>query len=162
MPGRSDRRHDPAMDKPPILICYDGTAGSDRAIDVAAALLGPGPAVVLDVGVPITPIESLSTISAAVPSASFEELNDADALERARTGVEHAIRAGFEAKARSEVAAPAWEGIVSVADEIKAPVIVIGSRGQSGARELFNGSVSHDVAMHAGRPVLVVPPPEKS
>jgi nucleotide-binding universal stress UspA family protein len=38
-------------------------------------------------------------------------------------------------------------------------VIVLGSRGLTGVREAFEGSVSHDVAEHAGRPVLIVPPP---
>jgi nucleotide-binding universal stress UspA family protein len=37
-------------------------------------------------------------------------------------------------------------------------VIVVGSRGLTGLRELFEGSVSHDVAEHACRPVLIVPP----
>ncbi|HEY2372184.1 MAG TPA: universal stress protein [Gaiellaceae bacterium] len=149
------------MDNTRILICYDGTTGADRAIEVAAALLGPRPAVVLDVGVPITPTQSLASIASVVPGQAFEDLNQEDALTRAQTGAEHAIRAGFDARARSEIAAPPWEGIVTVADEIGAAVIVIGSRGQSGARELFNGSVSHDVAMHAGRPVLIVPPAEE-
>lgn len=150
------------MDNTRILICYDGTAGSDRAIDVAAALLGPHRAVVLDVGVPITPVESLASVSSVVPGQAFEELNQEDALVRARKGADHAREAGFETEARSEIAAPTWEGIVTVADEIDAAVIVIGSRGQHGARELFNGSVSHDVAMHAGRPVLIVPPPDEA
>jgi nucleotide-binding universal stress UspA family protein len=51
-----------------------------------------------------------------------------------------------------------WEGIVDVADDIDAAVIVIGSRGLKGIREQFEGSVSHEVAEHAGRPVLIVPP----
>jgi hypothetical protein len=38
-------------------------------------------------------------------------------------------------------------------------VIVLGSRGLQGAREVFEGSISHQVAEHAGRPVLIVPPP---
>lgn len=53
--------------------------------------------------------------------------------------------------------APPPEGIVEVADEIDAAVIVIGSRRLSGARELLAGSLSHEVAEHAGRPVLIVP-----
>jgi nucleotide-binding universal stress UspA family protein len=36
----------------------------------------------------------------------------------------------------------------------------MGSRGLNGARELFEGSLSHQVAEHAGRPVLIVPPPQ--
>ena len=82
-----------------------------------------------------------------------------DALGRARAGAELARQAGFEAEARGDLAEPTWEGIVVAADEIDAAVIVIGSRGLSGAKELFEGSVSHEVAAHARRPVLIVPPP---
>ena len=82
-----------------------------------------------------------------------------DARQRAEVGAEHARKAGFEAKPRADLSAPAWEGIVAVADEIDAPVIVLGSRGLKGVREVFEGSVSHDVAEHASRPVLIVPPP---
>jgi nucleotide-binding universal stress UspA family protein len=65
---------------------------------------------------------------------------------------------GFVAEARAGVAAPTWQGIVDTADEIDAAVIVLGSRGLKGAREAFEGSVSHQVAEEAGRPVLIVPP----
>jgi nucleotide-binding universal stress UspA family protein len=144
----------------PILICYDGSDEADHAVDSAAALLGPRSAVVLDVGPPLTAAESLAVVSPVAPGAAFEELNADDALVRARKGAERARRAGFGAEARAGIAAPVWEGVVAVADEIDAPVIVLGSRGLTGAREAFEGSVSHDVAEHAGRPVLIVPPPK--
>jgi nucleotide-binding universal stress UspA family protein len=146
------------MTDAPVLICYDGSDGADNAIAAAAALLGPRNAVVLDVGPPLTAAESLATLSPVAPGAAFEELNADDAQSRARVGVERARRAGFKAEARGEVAAPAWEDIVGVADEIDAAVIVLGSRGLTGARERLAGSVSHEVAEHAGRPVLIVPP----
>ena len=38
------------MTDAPILICYDGTDDSVRAIEAAASLFGPRSAVVLDVG----------------------------------------------------------------------------------------------------------------
>src|SRR5581483_3509758 len=41
----------------PILICYDGTAGSRRAIEAAAELVGPRRATVLDIGPVITGAE---------------------------------------------------------------------------------------------------------
>jgi nucleotide-binding universal stress UspA family protein len=47
---------------------------------------------------------------------------------------------------------------IDVADEIDASVIVIGSQGLKGICERFEGSVSHEVAEHAGRPVSIVPP----
>jgi nucleotide-binding universal stress UspA family protein len=146
------------MPDAPILICYDGSDGARRAIDAAAALFGSRRAVVVDVGPPLTPAESLAVFSPVAPSAAFEELNADDALTRARDGAERARQAGFAAEARGGVAAPTWEGIVDVADEIDAAVIVLGSRGLNGPQELLKGSVSHDVAEHAGRPVLIVPP----
>jgi nucleotide-binding universal stress UspA family protein len=142
----------------PILICYDGSEGAGRAIDAAADLLGRRRAVVLDIGPPLTQAESLAALSPVVPGAAIEELNQAEALVRARAGAEHARRAGFEAEEQAAIAAPLWEGIVDAADEIDAAVIVIGSRGLEGVRERLEGSVSHAVAQHAGRPVLIVPP----
>ena len=147
------------MTDAPILICYDGSEDAERAIDAAADLLGPRRAVVLDVGPPLTVAESFVVMAPMTPGAAFEGLNEDDARQRARAGAESARRAGFDAEARADLAAPTWEGIVDVADEIEAAVIVLGSRGLKGAREAFAGSVSHEVAEHAGRPVLIVPPP---
>lgn len=48
---------------------------------------------------------------------------------------------------------------VGVADELDAAVIVIGSRGMTGVKKIFDASVSQQVAEHAGRRVLIVPPP---
>jgi nucleotide-binding universal stress UspA family protein len=148
------------MDEAPILICYDGSDEAGRAIDAAAGLLGARRAVVLDIGPVLTTAESVAAVSSIVPGTAFEDLNMDDALRRARAGAELARRAGFEAEARGDLAAPTWEGIVDAADEIDAAVIVIGSRGLSGAKEVFEGSVSHQVAEHASRPVLIVPPPK--
>jgi nucleotide-binding universal stress UspA family protein len=142
-----------------ILICYDGSPGAVRAIEAAATLLGPRRAVVLDVAPPITPAESVATISPLVPGAAFEQLNTADAAQVAARGAELARSSGFEAEARGALGAPTWEGVVDVADELDAAVIVIGSRGLNGLREILDGSLSHQVAEHAGRPVLIVPPP---
>ena len=147
------------MESAPILICYDGSDSARRAIGAAAALLGPRHAVVLDVGPPLTAAESVAAVSSVVPGSAFEDLNAADALTQAEDGTERAQRAGFDAVARAGISAPTWEGIIDAADEIDAPVIVIGSRELAPGRELLEGSVSHDVARHARRPVLIVPLP---
>jgi nucleotide-binding universal stress UspA family protein len=146
------------MTEAPILICYDGSDDSDRAIDAAADLLGTRKAIVLDVAPPITAAESLATFSPVAPGSAFETLNLDDAYQRAKTGAEHARHAGFTAEPRAEIGAPTWQAIVDIADEIDASIIVLGSRGLNGLQERFEGSVSHDVAAHARRPVLIVPP----
>lgn len=157
--GLSPKRDVPA----PVLICYDGSDEAGRAIDVAAAVLVPTTAVVLDVAPPLTPAEQVATIASVVPGThGFHDLNEADALQRAQVGAERAMRAGFRAHARGEVGAPIWDAIVEVADELDAAVIVIGSRGLSGLREAAQGSVSHAVVEHARRPVLIVPAPRRA
>ncbi len=142
----------------PVLICYDGSDGAHRAIAAAARLLSARRAVVLDVGPPLTPEESYAEVFAPV-IPNFAKDNAEVALERAAGGLEQARRAGFEAVAHSEIASPVWQGIVDYADEIDAAVIVLGSHGRKGADEALHGSVSHQVAAHARRPVLIVPPP---
>jgi nucleotide-binding universal stress UspA family protein len=149
------------MDDGPILICYDGSADSDRAIEAAAVLLGPRRAIVLAVGPTLTTAESFAAVSAVVPGSAFEDLNMNGALEKARAGADRAREAGFTSEPRAELTEPVWQGIVDVADEIEAAAIVLGSRGLKGIHEQFEGSVSHEVAEHAGRPVLIAPPANK-
>ena len=147
------------MDDAPILICYDRSADSDRAIEAAAALLGPRRAVVVDIGPTLTASESVAALESVVPGTAFADLNMDSALEKARAGAVRAREAGFIAEPRAELEEPYWQGVVDVAEEIDAAVIVLGSRGLKGIREEFEGSFSHEVAEHAGRPVLIVPPP---
>jgi nucleotide-binding universal stress UspA family protein len=140
----------------PMLICYDGSDDARRAIDRAASLLVERPAVVIDVAPPLTVTEAYASIDTVPPP--FEEWNIDEAAARAEQGAELARTAGLSAKSRGAISAPTWEGIVDAANEIGAAVIVMGSRGLTGAREVFEGSLSHQVAEHARRPVLVVPP----
>jgi len=146
------------VDSAAILICYDGSPASRSAVGAASVLLGARRAVVLDIGPPLTPAQSVGVIAPVSPAGAFENVNLDDARTRADAGAELARRAGFAAEARAGIAAPVWEGIVEAADEIDAAVIVMGTRALTGARELFEGSVSHQVAEHAKRPVLIVPP----
>jgi nucleotide-binding universal stress UspA family protein len=101
----------------------------------------------------------MAATSSFVPGTAFEELNSAEARRIAGRGAEIARSAGFEAEPRGELASATWEGIIDVADELDAAVIVIGSRGLTGMKKIFDASLSQQVAEHAGRPVLIVPPP---
>jgi nucleotide-binding universal stress UspA family protein len=53
---------------------------------------------------------------------------------------------------------PVWQTIIAVAEQEDVAVIVVGARGLSAAPAAL-GSVSARISRHAGRPVLVVPPP---
>jgi len=150
------------MNSAPILICYDGSDQAQRAIRVAAEILGPRRAIVLDVEPVLTPSETYYVAASAATGAEFEQVNAAEGYSRALEGVDIAEGAGFSATPQGVVAATTWAGILDVADEIDASAIVIGSRGLTGVRELFDGSVSHDVAKHSPRPVLIVPPERHS
>jgi nucleotide-binding universal stress UspA family protein len=55
----------------------------------------------------------------------------------ASRGAEIAHSCGFAAEPGGELAGRTWEGIVNVADELDAAVIVIGSRGLSGLQEIL-------------------------
>jgi nucleotide-binding universal stress UspA family protein len=157
MTGARGSRTLKRMDDAPILICYDSSEASERAIDAAAELLADRHAIVLNVAPFLTTAESYALLTPT--PYNFEELNLDSALEQAHAGAETARRAGLTAEARADIGAPTWDGVVEVADELDAAVIVIGSRGLTGAREAVKGSLSHELAEHAGRPVLIVPPP---
>jgi nucleotide-binding universal stress UspA family protein len=146
------------MDSAPILICYDGSDPARRAIGVAAGILGPRAAVVLDVAPLFTPAESYAVAASAASALEFEHVHAQEALERAEEGSDIARAAGFTATPQGAVTAPTWEGILDVAEETGASVIVIGSHGRTGMQEFVEGSVSHDIAKHSPLPVLVVPP----
>ncbi len=69
---------------------------------------------------------------------------------RERLGDEHA-------DVRIAAGSPA-EAIRAAADSEDAELLVVGSRGRGNLRSAVLGSVSHDLAAHASRPVVVVPP----
>ncbi len=145
----------------PILIAYDGSEDARHAIAEAAALLGRSHAIVVYVR---QPVESVAAHLEGHPV--LEEVRkiaaaDRDAAERlAGEGAELARDVGFTAEARvASSIGGVGDAIVAAADETAAAVIVMGSRGRRGLRSLLLGSVSHHVAHHARRPVLILPSP---
>jgi nucleotide-binding universal stress UspA family protein len=46
--------------------------------------------------------------------------------------------------------------IAKVADSVDADVVVVGRRGRGGIAELVLGSVSHELALHCKRPILLI------
>ena len=149
-----------------ILIAYDGSSDSQSAIARAGELFGGEPATVLTVWEPF--IDVMARTGAGLGLApgivDFEEIDKAyeqSARERAAEGVERARRAGLNAQPRTRARHTSiGEAVLAEADEVGARAIVLGTRGLSGIKSLWLGSVSHAVLQHADRPVIVVPSPE--
>ncbi|TDD32691.1 universal stress protein [Actinomadura sp. KC06] len=150
-----------------ILIAYDGSDDARAAIEYAARHVRPEPAVVMTVLEPLLTQISWAPLAAAAPAIAepepgdtFEEERQAERL--ARQGADLAAAGGLaDVTTRAERGGgPVWAAIVDVADELDASLVVTGSRGLAGARSVILGSVSTRVLHHAGRPVLVVPPPK--
>ncbi len=71
--------------------------------------------------------------------------------QRAEEGASHARAAGLEAEARTSAQTSVVDTILNEADAIRASAILMGSRGLTGLKSLFLGSVSSGVIHWADR-----------
>ena len=134
----------------PILLCYDGSDVAFRAIEFAGALVPGRRAVVLSVW------EKYGVLS-GIPRVDDDLMQEATE-EMARDGAERANAAGFDATAAAlEAEHGVAEAIIDATETHDALLVVMGTRGNTGIRSLLLGSVSHSVAHHAHRPLLIVP-----
>ena len=138
-----------------VLFGYDGSEVAERAISEAGRQLRAGrDALVLTIWEPFNvgfrPVGGMG-FDAAGP----DEVRTA-AEDTAAYGASLAEAAGFRARSVAAEAAPIWKGIIDVADQHDASLIVLGSHGQSGMGSLVAGSVARTVAAHSRRSVLIV------
>ena len=146
----------------PVLFCYDGSEGSRAAMRAAADLIEPGgDVVVVTIWESITVRLALAGAFAAGYPPNEGELDaqeEASARRAAEEGARRAVEHGFKASA---VTRQSTEGtaraILAEADEISARLIVCGRRGRGPLTSALLGSVSHALAAHAHRPVLIAP-----
>jgi nucleotide-binding universal stress UspA family protein len=148
----------------PVLFCFDGSEGSRSALRAAGELINrPVEAVVLTVWETIETRLVLGGGFAAdfsVDSSDMDTAEEASARSAAEEGAAQATEHGYKAvpmvrRAPTGVATT----ILEVADEISARLIVCGQRGRGTLRTALLGSVSHRLASHAQRPVLITPQP---
>jgi nucleotide-binding universal stress UspA family protein len=151
----------------PVIIGYDGSAASERAIRESALLLAPRPALVVVVweageayelaeleadSVAITPIPIDIRTAAELDRRAYE-----GAQRLAQQGAALARDAGFEAEGLAVAdELTVADTLVRLAQERDAPAVVVGSRGHRALGELLLGSTSHGVLRRADCPVVVV------
>lgn len=139
----------------PVLFAYDGSELADFAIEQAGQQLAPArECIVLCVWQP-SDVGFVPTGERILHAADAQEVREA-AEETAAHGASLAERAGFRPTSLSVEAAPSWKGIVEVAEQRKASLIVLGSHQRSGLMGHLLGSVAAATVAHSPASVLVV------
>ncbi len=142
-----------------IVVGIDGSVGADAALAwaleearahgdrIVAVMAWSTPVVAGGIYAPAPPIDL-----EALEGAAKQTL--ADALDRANA-------ADGEVKIAEQVVwGSASEALVRASEGAR--LLVVGSRGLGGFKELLLGSVGHQVAHHARCPVVIVPAPVDS
>jgi nucleotide-binding universal stress UspA family protein len=152
----------------PVVIAYDGSPSSERALRESAPLLAPRKALIVVVWepglafslwvppMPPAPIDIRTAL--AIDQAVLER-----AQRLAEQGAETARKLDLDAEGLAVADEISVAGtLVRLADEIDAPAVVMGAHGHSGIREMLLGSTSRDVIRRAPCPVIVVRDGEKT
>jgi nucleotide-binding universal stress UspA family protein len=150
----------------PVVVAYDGSDGSRRAVEVAGRLLGGRAAVVVHAWEPV--FHRGLTAQALDAGGSVDDLNlvvgdlqqalAQNAAATTETGVAAARAAGLDAVGDTvEADDGAWRAVAAAARAHDASLIAMGTRGQGAARSVLFGSVSSGLVQNAELPVLVVP-----
>ena len=136
-----------------ILVAVDGSDYSDKAIQYACAIGPPlGAEVILLHIVPM--LVSATPYGDTVSDQPFLALQKVgeDILSRAKS---LAISGNCPVTDLIDHGDPAIK-IIEMADERNVDLIIMGSRGLSGIKRLFTGSISDKVASQASCPVMIV------
>ncbi|BBH24138.1 universal stress protein UspA [Paenibacillus baekrokdamisoli] len=136
-----------------ILVGYDGSECSQRALDVAVKMVEENRASVITVAHVYHLPSMVLSQGYAIPESFVKEFDEqAKAMtSEALTRIAHLP----ESHAVTLNGTP-YQAILEYADENGSDLIIIGSRGLGGFREMMLGSVSHRIVQHAKIPVMVV------
>jgi nucleotide-binding universal stress UspA family protein len=139
----------------PVIFAYDGSELAGFAIAHAATQLAvPRDAVVVCVWQPAD-VGFIPTTTRHFDAGQAAEVRKA-AEETAAYGASLAEKAGFRARSASIQAAPTWKGIISIAEDEGASLIVIGSHRHGGLVGHLVGTLAAAVVAHSASSLLVV------
>jgi nucleotide-binding universal stress UspA family protein len=142
------------------LVGYDGSEGAATAIRQEGSVLAPRRALVVTVWDSVAGQVRATDLGVSIRELAREadEESAARAERVAAEGADHARAAGFDSEPAAVRASPnAWRTLLAKADEIDAPVVVLGNRGLGAVKSALLGSVSSGTLHHSRRPVLVAP-----
>jgi len=142
------RRHTPHFRK--ILVGYDGSAASERAVDAAISLAQCTDAKILVLAVARPPEPATRVEVEAVLDNAREHFEEGFAKVR-----EQAKAADIQLETMIEVGHPA-EHLIHHAETDHAELIIVGRKGTSLFEKLLLGSVSERVLRFAHCPVMVI------
>jgi nucleotide-binding universal stress UspA family protein len=137
-----------------ILVATDGSADAALAARIAADIAGRSDAV-LHLIHAWRPVPVGSYPAPSMSTASAYRLDQAEAQETLARAAGELTALGAHVAATHLHCGPAVGSIASLGDELKADLIVLGSRGLGRLRRLILGSVSSGLAHEATRPVLI-------
>jgi nucleotide-binding universal stress UspA family protein len=145
----------PAPSNGPVLFAYDGCDLAKLAIERAGRELAPGRNAL------VVCVWQTNDVGFVAPNKRHLKAGDATevrtaAKETAAHGASLAGMAGFRPESIAIMAAPTWKGIVEVAEEREASLIVLGSHRRSGLAGHLLGSVAAAVVAHSKSSVLIV------
>ena len=146
----------------PVLFCFDGSDGAREAMRAAGKLISrPVDAVVLTVWETVATRLALAGAFAAGITAGGADLDTEEESYATSVAEDGALRASEHGYAASPLVKESFEGIpraiLEAADDLSARLIVCGQRGRGALRSTLLGSVSHTLASHTRRPILIAP-----
>jgi len=140
-----------------VIVCFDGSNDSIKAIKLAGSFASNYQSEVTIVHVYSSPAVGFSAAS-GIPIPDYKALEDAK-KETAKSVLAKGVRAasdeGFKAKGELIEAPSVVEAMVEFATTEKADLIIVGTRGMTGFKKLILGSVSSGLVNHAPCNVLV-------
>lgn len=140
-----------------IVVAYDGSDNSSRAVAVASFLASKFGSKLVVVHTYSSPVISYSVAGAPIPNyAELEKAAEDSARSTLAKGLSAAKDRGVVARGELLEASSTVQALTEFTANTKPDLLVVGTRGMTGFKKLILGSVSSGVVSHAGCSVLVV------
>jgi nucleotide-binding universal stress UspA family protein len=137
-----------------ILLAYDGSNQAKKALEKAVELAGANVSIEINLVYVVKVVNSVGTTYANIPDpwSEFDVQHGHSIIEQAMDILDANANKceAFVLEGLPE------EEIITFAQKYNCDLIIMGSRGLSGLKELLMGSVSHHVTQNSSVPVLIV------